>query len=534
MKLWQQRLVTAGLSVVLFWTMILNVYHVGVLVPPAFEFSEGGSVAWLDKQGHGLHHLVLSGKSFERGKKAGEITRDLLRENETLMINRAEHWLPQPWMRQVAILGASIWYYGLDQFIDPEHLTEMYGISLSAPDVFNSLADRYTRQVGYHGWHDLGQKLVDQGFQDMGCTVIGVPSEKSWIVGRNFDFEPGYVFDRDKIIKWVFPEKKQAYVSIAWAGLVGAVTGVNEKGVYVSINAADSQDSARVGTPSTLVALKILEEAENARDALRILQDAKMFITAIFVVADGEGRFYRVEKSPEKMSTLEYKEPAAVTNHLITPEFEKDRINQNRKQELTTVAREARGKELARKAAELRTVDRILPEVLNILRDKGQTAEGRTLPLGNRLAIDALITTHSVIFDSSRQRLYIGLGPALIGEFQGYDLAASFKQRRPIAIDRLPADPAVKPQDYFDLHQGERDARMAQELVRQGRCEPAKNLLESVKPRFVNNDFYLHALGDIQLCYGQPEVAKGTWQQALQAIPAYLDTRRRLEWKIKR
>ena len=58
------------------------------------------------------------------------------------------------------------------------------------------------------------------------------------IIGRNFDFEGGRIFDDEKILKWVFPSNGIPFVSVIWAGMVGAVTGVNASGVYISINAA--------------------------------------------------------------------------------------------------------------------------------------------------------------------------------------------------------------------------------------------------------------------------------------------------------
>ncbi len=75
----------------------------------------------------------------------------------------------------------------------------MYGISRSAPRKYDYLADPYTRQVAYHGLHEVGQMMVDQGFEEgMACTVIAVKRGRQWILGRNFDFEGGRIFDKEK------------------------------------------------------------------------------------------------------------------------------------------------------------------------------------------------------------------------------------------------------------------------------------------------------------------------------------------------
>ncbi|MGZ3723191.1 MAG: C45 family autoproteolytic acyltransferase/hydrolase, partial [Bdellovibrionales bacterium] len=271
-----------ALTVILLWTLILNLYHAGVYPPPKVNLAETAKGEWIDRREAGINNMILQGPPFARGRLSGELTGPLLLAQEEQLISQLQTWIPSKVIIQSVVLGAIAWFQGADKYIEPEFVQEMYGVSLSAPKSFDYLADGFTRQLAYHGMHEVGQMMIDKGFEDMGCTVVAVPFQNTFMLGRNFDFEGGRIFDSDKVLKWVFPEKGYAFTSVIWAGMVGAVTGVNEKGLYISLNAAGSSDYRRLGTPTTLVLLKILEEAASIPQALMILEQAQVFITDIF------------------------------------------------------------------------------------------------------------------------------------------------------------------------------------------------------------------------------------------------------------
>jgi hypothetical protein len=79
---------------------------------------------------------------------------------------------------------------------------------------------------------------------------------------------------------------------------------------------------------------------------------------------------------------------------------------------------------------------------LAILRDRS-LAGGNDLPLGDRRAIDALIATHGVIFDTHQRKLWVSEAPHLLGQFVEFDLrrmlAADYEPSR-VALPSLPRD----------------------------------------------------------------------------------------------
>jgi hypothetical protein len=314
--------------------------------------------------------------------------------------------------------------------------------------------------------------------------------------------------------------------------MVGAVTGVNERGLYASINAAGSEGFRRAGTPSTLVLYKVLREAENAEQALQILREAHMFITDIFVVMDPAGRLVRVEKSPQKTEVIEGSDPFVVTNHLIGKAFENDQTNEFRKRELTSVAREQRAVELIKTVPATLSPEKKTIRMLEILRDKGRDQEGRPLHPGNRMAIDALIATHAVIYDSSRKILFVSQGPSLAGPMIGFDLESSFRERTPIHTATLPRDPEVSDEFYEEHKRIHHVLLQARRLIRQQNCLKAKTLIDGLPENAAALGPYHHTRGDLLSCLGDREGAVRAWRQAQNLRPAYASARRDLEKKL--
>jgi len=518
--------------VILALTWCVRVYHLGTIQPPAISNSvSAGAGRWISKDKWGINQLIVEGTPYERGYEAGRLTEALLYQQETVLVEQLNKFFPSSFLRQAFLLALMRWFWGGDKYFDSWMLEEMLGVSQFASKEFDYLADGFTRQVAYHGLHEVGQMLVDQEQSQFGCTVFAVPAGGSWVIGRNFDFEAGRIFDEEKILKWVFPKNGYAFVSIIWAGMVGAVTGVNEHGVYISINAAGSKDFARYGTPSTLVLLKALQFSKTAEEAKRIIEESTMFITDIFVVADTHS-LYRVEKSPKKTRSIQETKPTIITNHLVHSDWAEDEANENRKKNLTTLARAMRGEILLQTlaAAPGKELEKV---VLSFLRDK-KDVEGNPLTLGNRKAIDGLIATHANIYNTSTGTLYVSQGPAVSGAFVGFDLKKSFSSKTPVVVGSLPKDKKISGALFNKVRKALLLVSQANTLANQQQCEKAGELLRQSRQYYSKPTYNYHlALGNTHECQKEPLKAKEAWRKAQSLFPAYASERIYLRGKLQ-
>ena len=524
------------LTLMILWTLVLRTYHRGVAPIPELPAVNQVTGAWISKEKFGMHHLILQGNPYERGLQAGANTRELLLQQENVLFGQLDRFLPSKTLLTPLTLMGILWFGGVENYVEDWMLQEMYGVSRFSPKEFDHVIDGYTRQIVYHGIHEVGQMSVDQGLEGMACTVIAYPLGDQWVLGRNFDFEAGRIFDEEKILKWVFPDQGHAYLSVIWAGMVGAVTGVNDQGLYISLNAAGSEDFRRIGMPSTLAAVKVLQYAKDLDDAIEILRREQVFITDIYVLLDAKsGRLVRVEKSPARFAVVPLQGPSVVANHLLHDIWKNDKINQDRQAFLTSTPRQERGEAMLRELSgrEFQKAPELELEVLKVLRDKGLGKNGQPLHLGNRKAIDALIATHSVIYNSRDQVFYVGKGPAVAGSFVGYDLAASFAAKAPVFVRELPADPTVSPELFKSIHNSWDELRFARKSLRQKNCDEAELHLQKAALSFQEQADYYSALGDWNACKKDLTKAREAWTQSLVLEPAYHKDRTRLERNLK-
>src|SRR5437868_1825203 len=101
-----------GLTLLLFWTVVLHVYHAGVYPPPKVNLEEQAKGEWIDRREGGLNHLILEGPPFARGRKAGELTGPLLLAQEEALVARLQDIIPSKILIQGMVLAAISWFQG--------------------------------------------------------------------------------------------------------------------------------------------------------------------------------------------------------------------------------------------------------------------------------------------------------------------------------------------------------------------------------------------------------------------------------------
>jgi len=281
--------------VVLFLILAIYLYCVAIDRPPKpkdisseklqrTELSPGFYTInnnWFRKSKSGLYELYVEGQPFERGVVNGKLTKELVVKQEDYFTAQIAKMVPSTFYRSFLKYFVAWFNRDLSKNVTGEYKEEIYGISQSASGKYKYIGSNYQRILNYHGAHDIGHAL--QGMALVGCTSFGTwdarSQDSTMIIGRNFDFYVGDKFAENKIIAFVNPSQGYKFMTVTWGGFIGVVSGMNEKGLTVTINAAKSDIPSGSATPVSLVAREILQYAKNIREALEIAKKRKMFVS---------------------------------------------------------------------------------------------------------------------------------------------------------------------------------------------------------------------------------------------------------------
>src|SRR5690606_23807123 len=183
----------------------------------------------------------------------------------------------------------------LPQHVSDAEQLEILGLTEGSIDQHPDDVPLYHRILNYHAAHDISHIFIDHPLVTtsdfVGCTAFAAWGEASadgnLYVARNFDFEAGEVFDVDKAVVYVWPEQGHAYVHVAWAGMAGAVTGMNAAGLSVHVNAArtDEVGFGRMGTPVSLLVRRVLQACETIEQAFALIEQTPVFVSDTYMIA---------------------------------------------------------------------------------------------------------------------------------------------------------------------------------------------------------------------------------------------------------
>jgi isopenicillin-N N-acyltransferase-like protein len=227
---------------------------------------------WLRKSNSGLWEEYIEGKPFDRGVIEGKLCKDLQYQQEEAFAEQIHRLVPSNFYLHFLGYFTRIFNRNLEKNIPLEYKQEIYGESLSAPHEFDYIGEPYDRLLNYHAAHDIGHAL--QSLALVGCSSFSAwdeyTADSSLIVGRNFDFYVGDKFSENKIVYFCKPADGNKFVMITWAGFMGCVSGMNDKGITVTINAAKSDIPTASAMPISLLAREILQYASSIDDAYAI------------------------------------------------------------------------------------------------------------------------------------------------------------------------------------------------------------------------------------------------------------------------
>lgn len=436
----------------------------------------------------GITHIHLEGSPAELGFYQGALVGASIARIETEMMGVLTDRVPSFWARHL-LLGLVSWNNrALDSYFRPEELTEIAAITEGHRryhDPFAAVSPAFTRGLQYHALHDISQYLIDNPLvhpPQVGCTAIATMGSRSQnghvLVGRLFDFEGGSCFDRDKVVYTVRVDGGIPFISVAWGGMAGAVTGLNDAGLWVSINSAATDGQAFVGRPIVMTVRRILERCRTIDEAVAEVRDNPVFVSNGVLLASGpERRVVVAEVGPRGFGVRPMTDDALVlTNHFLSEAWAPDKVNAKRIATGTTTKRMQRAEVL------LAREERHSPEtLLKVLRDRRGVADA-DVGFGNRGTINGWIGAHLVVADVTRKVLWVG------EPWHGLGRAVAFGINGPVADDALPASPDLAQHDrdageYLRL-EGQVNVLLA--AKRQVEALPLAERLVALNPQFFN------------------------------------------------
>lgn len=398
--------------------------------------------SYLKKNQYGVWEMYLEGEPYERGVIYGKLAKELVQEQEDIFVGQINHFLPNKLWRHVIKLMVGFFNSDLPENIPLENQQEIYGISLAFSDRYDYIASKYTRILNYHAAHDIGHALND--YSVVGCTSFVVKGQKSenqeLLVGRNFDFYVGDDFAKNKLIIFVNPSKGYKFTSYSWAGFTGVASGMNEKGLTVTINASKSDLPTSSKMPISLLAREILQYAKNIDEAIAIAQKRHTFVSETLMVSSAaDGKAVLIEKSPKKLGVYESKTDVLVcANHYQSDVFKKDKVNEKNIANSDSKYRFDRMNQLLARSRTLNPLS-----AATILRDQYASSGTKfrdTLGMGNPRAINQLQAHHSVVMQPESRMYFVSSSDYQLGTYLGYDLTKTFKTKQIQLVDSIPQD----------------------------------------------------------------------------------------------
>lgn len=383
--------------------------------------------SWLRKSESGLYEMYVEGKPFERGVVIGKLTRELAQYQEQVF-NEQIHQLVPSEFKLGALKYFVAWFNRhLNDNVPEEFKLEVYGLSTEASHQYDYIASPYQRILNYHAAHDIGHAL--QNMSLVGCTSFAAWDKKTddgkLIVARNFDFYVSDEFAKNKIIAFYKPEQGHRFMMITFGGMVGALSGMNDQGLTVTINAAKSDIPSSSAMPVSLVAREILQYAATIEEAYTIAKKRKMFVSESFLIGSAkDGKAAIIEKTPMTTELVETSDDLIIcTNHFQGKSLGSTPLNREHIRTSASMYRWKRVEEI------IKSLEKIsVKETVTVLRDR-RGLQGADIGLGNEKSINQLIAHHSVIFQPEQRKVWVSTFPWQLGKYVCYDLNAVFNMK---------------------------------------------------------------------------------------------------------
>lgn len=482
--------------------------------------------SWLARRG-GLWVMHLEGSPEEIGDARGQLESRLFRSLDArvdTMLEQRYRGFVESWAELMLLR----WDYRNADAALPEPIKlELSALAAALPEDEDSPLGAYHRLFLYQCFFDITQRLQDTVLEGSMFAVAprstnaGVEAG-NLILGRTLSIDFGPDFEADRVVAFYYPDGRYPFVSIGWAGLVGVVTGINARGIFVAANPAHTDDPREAdAVPLPIVLREVLEQADTLEQAIEIIENAELRTAAVILIGDGVQRKAVVMEAAARKSEEgrlvrgDDEQVVWATDHMTREAFEADAHNDRVKRATSSGYRYDRLAELLANPGSFEAEDAV--EVLRDRRGLGNAQLG----LGNRNALENLHTTQSVVVDATSMVLWVAEGPSTLGRYRAFDLGhlLARQRTRPAPLADFPADRLLYSEEYRDYGEALEGIAYARELLARERPEQALAAAQ-VSLALAPDIGELHRLlGDIERELGHAEQAKTHYRRYLELVP---------------
>lgn len=498
---------------------------------------------WLKQSESGLWELYIEGDAYDRGIANGMLTKELSAFQEEAFIRQIKILVPND--AYLNFLKYFVGYFNrhLPDHIIPEYKEEILGISKFASDKYDFIAPKYHRILNYHGAHDIGHAIQDKNMV-VGCTSFSVWDKKSedgkLLVGRNFDFYSGDDFAKNKIVQFTNPTTGYQFATVTWSGFIGACSGMNVKGLTVTINAAKSSIPTDVATPIALLAREILQYAKNIDEAIAIAKKRTVFVSESILIGSAEdNRTISIEKAPEKMDVYEVPNSNQIIcpNHYQGADFKNDLPNLTNIIESSSLYRNVRLRQLL---GNTETIN--YTQAASILRNQ-KGLNDKNIGLTNEKSLNQLIAHHAVIFKPQDKLMWVSCNPFQCGQFICYNLDSVFAKAKHLKTDiavnepqlTISEDPFLRTQGYQNFVHFKQIKNYIQFITKKSPLNTLTPQLENAFIRSNQESYYMYQLlGDYYVSRSNKEKAIEYYNLALTKVIATLKEEKQIKENLKK
>ena len=222
----------------------------------------------------GLPIVFLEGTPYELGRQHGELLRETVQHSLRHILGHFRRYLKAPLLSPLAVnwwLGRS-WAQSAP-LIPQDYLEELRGVSDGSGVPLAEL------------WrlHAIPERTY-------ACSTMAVwgraTADGRLIHTRNLDWSIRAGIQDYAAVFVVRPKGKHGFVSAGWAGFIGVLSGINERGLSIGQVGAETLDASYRGVPMAFLMRKVLEDATDLDGAVGLIRDAPRTVGVNYVIAD--------------------------------------------------------------------------------------------------------------------------------------------------------------------------------------------------------------------------------------------------------